>query len=296
MALAAESLLRSLVGVSAAVVNADRRGRVAGIVVTPAPGIGGRQLARNVASALMARFGMVVDPAAIIIGAASVETSSMTADPTASPLEPPSSRSRTSQAHGAPRTNGNGHAVPVAGEAAGPSGKADKGPADAMAFTTGTDSAVASQKPAGDSAVAGAASPSDFRTRGQAAMRVPRIDTIELTPVPTGLRCRVVVGVGGDRFVGIGDAAVDPAAQAELAARVTVDALRAARVTSDPIQFEGATIVRVAGQPHAVTALSFWTGSDFERRSGAEPVTASMAEAAARSVIRTVMSHLGELS
>ena len=273
IARAAEALLRSLVGVSTARVTADSRGRVAGIVVVPASGTAGRQIARNVASALMARFGLVVDPSAIIIGTGDADTSDRSdasttvAVPAGSPATP----------HGPGRngatelSNGNGHDDHGAshgerngnGVASSPLGRHDE-------------------------------TPSRNGRRADPGLSVPRIERVELSPVASGLRCRVTVSVGPDQFVGIGEAACEPMAEVELAARVTVDALRAARVPREPIQFEGATIARVAGHPHAVTALSFWAGTGFERRSGAEPVASSMAEAAARSVVRAVTAHMGE--
>jgi len=269
VARAAEALLRSLVGVSAARVNADSRGRVAGIVVVPAPGAGGRQIARNVASALMARFGLVVDPSAIIIATGDADTSekpdasTTVAVPAGSP-----SRHGPGQNGGITVSNGNGHD--------------DHGASHDDRYGNGAASSPAVRH-------------DDASSRnGRRADCVPRIERVELSPIASGLRCRVTVSVGPDQFVGIGEAACEPMTEVELAARVTVDALRAARIPREPIQFEGATIAKVAGHSHAVTVLSFWAGTGFERRSGAEPVASSMAEAAARSVVRTVAAHLGE--
>ncbi len=258
VARAAERLLRSLVGVSAATVNTDSRGRLAGIVVVPAPGMGPRRLARNVASALMAQFGVTVDPSAIIIGAPSSETSNRTGGDALAGATDGSGTSR--QHHGNwDATLRNGH---------GPAGDAASGRPD------GARVVIASPTPI--------------------AVPQPRIEHVELQAVETGLRCAVVLAVGAERFSSIAESGGTDAGEVALGARVAVDALRTARLPRQPMQLDDATLVDLAGQPHVVTALSFWTGSDFARRSGTEPVTSTVVEAAARSVVRIVAAHLDE--
>jgi hypothetical protein len=119
-----------------------------------------------------------------------------------------------------------------------------------------------------------------------------RLDSVEITNVERGLRCRVALSLSGETFTGVGDGPNRPADLTDLAARVTIDALRAARQPSQPMQLEGTATTVVGGQVHVVTAVSIWNGSDFDRVSGAQPVSGSPAEAAALSVIRSVAERL----
>jgi len=71
----AEALLRSLAGISAARILADATGRIREIRVVAENGSASRQIARDVASALLAAFGLAVDPDIVaVVDAATLDT------------------------------------------------------------------------------------------------------------------------------------------------------------------------------------------------------------------------------
>jgi hypothetical protein len=115
---------------------------------------------------------------------------------------------------------------------------------------------------------------------------LPSLFAAEVHELPGGrVRCHVTLEVDGETHVGIGDVNDRPGARLELAARVTADALRAARKPGLPVQVDGVTVAEVAGRAHVLVALGLWTGDEFEPRTGVATVEASFEEAAARAVL-----------
>lgn len=100
------------------------------------------------------------------------------------------------------------------------------------------------------------------------------------------LRCRTVLALGDHRYSAIAEVPDSPSAEAELAARVAVDALRAGGLTTAMLDGVGfitigktnycVATVREAGQPHP--------------RASAAPLTDSMAAAATAAVLTALGS------
>jgi hypothetical protein len=285
----AEALVRSLVGVAGVRIVAAANGTLREIVVVPDAASDGRQVIRNVTSALMARFGVDLHPDAITIAGPAADTPTQNGqhavlaplaagrrdvDPgasvavlkTASPARPAD--------RAWPVRNGNG-----ANGAAGHK-------------NNGTDHAETARAdvPDGPAAAAELAQVLSY-VRAHAPIR-PRLELAELVRSGSNWRCRVVVATGTERFVGVGDGEDGRIADIELAGRVAVDALRAARTPREPIQFEGAVLVDIAGRAHVAVSLSLWNGTDFDTIAGAAPVHGSPAESAAQAVIDSVAARL----
>lgn len=298
----AEALVRSLVGVAGVRIVAGPDGAVREVVVVPESESLGRQVVRNVTSALMARFGLDLHPDAITIAADPADTEHETGKPVAPAqnavgrLGPdrslPGRRSDSAPVRHDPASAGRNGAAP--------NGKASltrlpNGPAPNGGNGHGRNG-TAHVEPARngvtrDAGAPGPDAPARTGARTHAPAR-PRLELAELVRSGSNCRCRVVVAAGAERFVGVGDGEDGRIADIELAGRVAVDALRAARTPRDPIQFEGAVLVDIAGRAHVVVSLSVWTGADFDTIAGAAPVDGSPAESAARAVIDSIVAHL----
>ena len=320
----AEALLRSLVGIAAASVTAGPDGSLEKIDVVAEPGTGDRQLMRNVLSAIRARFGVALDPATISINPDRADNplpgrpgSATSAPPAATaatlaPAPPVGRPSGPVSGHADTATTGmNGSAASNGEHPSGTSGnRVHSGAADPAARANGLVPApdpgrhtnghsgagpngyAASSNGAHAQHVYGSTGTNGSIASNGAHAPPVRLEATELHRLDRALRCRVVVALGNERFVGIADALEDRPSEIDLAARVTIDALRAARTPRDPVHFEGAAFATVAGRQHVVVALRVWSGADFDSVAGAEPVNGSAAEAAARAVIRTVNARL----
>jgi hypothetical protein len=310
-----ETLLRSLVGVASASVTAAPDGSLQRIDVVAEPGTGERQLVRNVLSALRARFGVALDPASISINPDRADNApsgrpgpspGAKPAPPAAPLAPAAQLGRPSgpvSGHADTAITGsNGSAASNGDHASGTGNGVHRNAADPAARTNGLAPALDSGRLAGlDRPGIGNANGAHAHfpigangsngSNGAHANTV-RLEATELLRLDRALRCRVVVALGNERFVGIADALEDRPSEIDLAARVTLDALRAARTPREPVHFEGAATATVAGRQLVVVALRIWSGTDFDAVAGAEPVSGSAAEAAARAVIRAVNARL----
>ena len=294
----AEALLRSLVGVAAVRIVAGPNGALHEVVVVPESESLGRQVIRNVTSALMARFGVDLHPDAITIAAPAADTVDHR---NAAPQGPaPIAHDRHGSNGSAPaRERDQAPAKPVrpapdAVHGAGTNGGANAGTArnGANGHASNGSAPVEPRNGVARGPAAGheeAAALSNLRANTSVR---PRLELVELVRAGSSCRCRVIVAAGAERFVGVGDGEDGRMADIELAGRVAVDALRAARTPRDPIQFEGAVLVDIAGRAHVAVSLSVWTGSDFDTIAGAAPVHGSPAESAARAIIDSVVAHL----
>lgn len=287
----AELLVRSLVGVAAVQVHVGPDGRFM-LAVTPDGTTSDRQLGRNVLSALKARFGLDLEPAMITITAPPADTSRTHghAGATSAPASPrPVSADRAGPG---PSTNGSGSVRP---DAVGPR---------TYGSTNGTNGAAANggharngnashdEPPRATPHTPGTSVASHALGERPGAFPRARFQSAEFQRTPDSHRCRVVIWNDNTRFIGIADAQGRTVADIELAARATLDALRAAAPTHGPVRFEGIGITDVAGQAHIVVSLSLWAGHDFETIAGADPIRASAAEAAARAVLGAVNARV----
>ena len=263
---AAEALVRSLVGVAGVSAQADSDGLLSGLVVIPEPGISDRHIGRDVQSAIKARFGVSLDPGAITIAAPATETEKqhpLVPDWPVSSV-PADGRDRDNRPD-EPKRNGN-----------------DSG-SGRSALSSPTTEQVSSPSPG--LAETGALVPGHWSP-------LPALERATVEPLERGLRCRITIGLGDERFHGVAEAPAGFTAEAELAARVTLDALRSARTPPEPLQFLGVSLIDLAGRPHVAVSLALWKGNEFEPLAGAEPVRSSIADAAARAVLGSVLPYL----
>lgn len=355
---AAESLIRSLVGVADARVG-NGNGRIDNIRIVPRGNASPHQITRNVASAIMAHFGQSIDPATITVQAQMAETETygrdlqdqpVTAAPNDRPLNghaaangsadhspngsdshdpmtrphddvgngqradairfhadapaalhlqaPPAAPAATAQPVSQPSTPSFAPPAQPARTVSNGHPQAQTAPARVSSTATAQPAASAPARvaPAAPAYTAPVSTPAATvaMTNGNGHHASPRVrlESVEISNVERGLRCRVALSLAGETYTGVGDGPDRPADLTDLAARVTIDALRAARCPRQPMQLEGTATTVVAGQSHVVTAVAIWNGTDFDRVSGAQPVAGSPAEAAALSVIRSVAERM----
>lgn len=278
---AAESLLRSLVGVAGVSLKADANGVLRGVVIRPGPDVPAHRVSRDVLSALKARFGLSLDPDAITIIAPEADTEIQR--PTGREW-PDSSVTGTARDPDERKRNGN---VPATSESVVTSSAPD--PAAGSSGLPEQADHRAPDSPGGRTpprlgVVAGHVGPVSL---------LPQLESAEVDTLERGVRCRITVAVGDERFHGVAEATAGFTAEAELAARVTLDALRSARIPPDPLQFQGVALLDLAGRPHVAVSLGFWNGTEFEPLAGAEPLRQSVADAAARAVIGSLIAYMG---
>jgi hypothetical protein len=284
---AAESLVRSLVGVAGVSLKADANGVLREIVIVPEPGTSDRRLGRDVISALKARFGVSLHPEAITIAPPEAETDEQRAPRRDWPVSSIAPQGREAGALQR-QANRNGSKALATAIAAGLAGSGNAVAAPRGLSEPGSPGSAASPDPA----TAGS-HPEATDTRPAAQAGVPRLEQAEMEPIDRGLRCRITIALGDERFQGVAESAAGFIAEAELAARVTLDALRSARTPPEPLQLQGASVIDIAGRPHVVVSLSVWNGNEFEPLAGAEPIRDSIAEAAARAVLGSMIAHMG---
>lgn len=98
------------------------------------------------------------------------------------------------------------------------------------------------------------------------------------------LRCRVVLALDGHKYSAIAEVPHGPAAEAELAARVTLDALRAGALTA--ARLEGIGFTTIGDNTFLVAAIRDPSGT--APRASAAPLIESMARSATEAVLRVV--------
>jgi hypothetical protein len=283
----AEALIRSLVGVAGVRIGAAANGTLCEIVVVPDAASDGRQVIRNVTSALMARFGIDLHPDAITIAGPAADTPTQNGHARPAPhaagrqvVDPGAS---VAVQKTAPPVRPADRAWPVR------NGNGANGAASHK--KNGTSHVETARADVPDGPAAAELAQVLSYVRAHAPIR-PRLELADLVRSGSNWRCRVVVATGTERFVGVGDGEDGRIADIELAGRVAVDALRAARTPREPIQFEGAVLVDIAGRAHVAVSLSVWNGTDFDTIAGAAPVHGSPAESAAQAVIDSVAARL----
>lgn len=289
---AAEALVRSLVGVAGVSVKSDVDGALCEIVIIPEPGTSDRSVGRDVRSALKARFGLSIDPGTITIATPEADTEKQRPLDSVDPAWPGSSVSpQVRDGNGIPvGPNRNGD-VPGASESAvkrhDPEPLAGPKPGSTQARDRQSAAAPESEAAARMDVPAEPA-----HTRVGDSLSGPQLERVEMETLERGLRCRITIAAGDERFQGVAEAATGFTAEAELAARTTLDAMRSARMPREPVQLQGVSLIDLAGRPHVVVSLAVWKGDAFEPLAGAEPVGDSVAEAAARSVFGSLKVHM----
>jgi len=112
-------------------------------------------------------------------------------------------------------------------------------------------------------------------------LMLERVDVERHGPL---LRCRVTLRRGAQRYSAIAEAAHSATAEAELAARVTVDALRAGSLTEALV--DGVGMLTLGGTSYIVAAVR--DGANATPRASAAPLFDSMAWSAAAAVLHAV--------
>jgi hypothetical protein len=255
-----DRVLRALVGVvDYAVVRTGRR--VTGLNILRDPAVEEHQLVRNVVSGLGAGCGLrlVRESVRVFVDRASFDAA------LPAPVE----------AVPGPAASGSGN-----GRSLGP--EPLRAPA---AFRPGVyDSGLkVERKPLSQRAPVPASDRAEARP---AAAALPpsgdlRPDRLELEHRGATIRCRSVLVLGARIYSAIAEVPASATAEAEVAARVTLDALRAgALVTS---QLDGVGITSIHGTMYVVAAVREPGGG--VTRSGAAPIVDSMARAASAAVL-----------
>lgn len=317
-----DRLLRSLVGVLdyAATWSENRRLRRLDILKDAA--IEEHQLIRNVVSGLGAGCGIRLERSAVRVFACQkmFESLPQNDEPVAGThgrgsaprvqrpgvqghrsdtTAPPSAVRHVAEAHGG---NGNGHHPPAVTR------RAEDGPPSSPSAAAGTElPAPMVSRPAGAArpafqvidadATASAQSSREVRevregsgARPVRVVRAPeglgpiRLDQLELENRGVMLRCRVVLSAGEQVYSAIAEAPGGGTAEAELAASVTLDALRAGCLTTARMEGVGFTVIN--GRTYIVAALREPGSADV--RAGSAPVQESVGRAAVSAMLAAV--------
>ena len=276
-------LLRSLVGVADVSLIVTPDGKLRSVAVLRDGHVQEHQLARNVVSGLKAGFGLRLQPADVQVvldvaawqqrAAAEAERRvasepAQAAPAQASPIGP--------LANGAVHTNGNGKHASGNGNgnlASRPHGNGAAGLRRVRPVPVRVIKPVelqATPRPVTEPA------------RVSSTDQEPRLEGIDVERQGATLRCRVSVRVGERTYAAIAEVRDAPTAEAELAARVTLDALRAGGLTT--ARLDGVSLTMIGDVVYLVAAVR--TASATAARASAAPLVRTMAEAAAAAVLR----------
>ena len=277
LAARAERLVRSLVGITDVRLAWTARGTLHAVHLVRHPDTQQHQLVRNVVSGLKAAFGIELPGSAIHMHE---DASTL---PAPAPLEIPIAQPE-----------------PVAAVIEAPK-IAAHAPVKVVAAAGATRPSATATLPA---VVAERLPPADVVRRHEHArhiammtepivarpvetrLRVPRepveLDHIDVERHGKMLRCRIVLSVGEQKYPAMAEAADGPSAEAELAARVALDALRAAGAVG--ASFHGIGTITIANCNYLVATVR--DAADGVARAGAVPLLDSMAWSAALAVLR----------
>jgi hypothetical protein len=128
--------------------------------------------------------------------------------------------------------------------------------------------------------------------RPELAARQPRLELAEVVATRGSTFCRVVITVDGEKYTGVAELPDLEHDRLQLVARITVDALRSARIPREPVQFHGAAATDIGGRTFVIAVLRAWNGRAFDDLTGVEPVDDSPEEAAALAVLRAAASRI----
>jgi hypothetical protein len=311
-----DRLLRSLVGVDDLRPAFDANGALRTVHILRNDLVTDHQLTRNIVSGLHAALGIRVGSSAIRIYAdGAVFLTAVAALPPATGVhgpadshqaEPDTASSNGDVAHAAPAEgdrqgvraaamNGNGpaHHAPrhsngngVHPAAVARVSLAGQGNGAVNGRATGHNG---HSHAAGNGAGHTSAPLSSAARSAETAQAVPgalRLEQLGMDRHGPMLRCRVVLGSGERTFSAIAEVPDAPSAEAELAARVTLDAVRASAVACATL--EGVGLTQIAHETYVVIAIRA-AGRDAPRACAAR-LKDSVARAAAEAVLSTVAS------
>jgi hypothetical protein len=313
-----ERLLRSLIGVVDLRPAWDRSGRLGQVHILKDDQVQHHQLTRNVVSALQAGFGIRLDSlnvsiyveAPLFAAAVAQIRSYSTIEPDLraghgaanggpaaadvlaeayAPIEaavPPApvvhEVSTAPQARAPGAVHGNGVApagAPTAVLKAPSNGNGHALHANGNGQPAGANvkHAAASARPAADAVHAAAPAPESLM-----------LERLDVERHSGSLRCHVVLSLGSHRYSAIAEVPDGPAVEAELAATVTLDALRAGALTC--ARLDGVGFTSIGDTTYLVAAIRETTGT--AKRASAAPLVGSMA----RSAVLAVLSAVGPIT
>lgn len=311
-----DRLLRSLVGVADLRLAWDARGTLRSVHILSDAAVQPHQIVRNVVSGLSAGFAIDLDASAVRIcedrdqlpqadeaadpaasGSADTDAGESVPDsvavtaslPSADPAQDPTPASgQPAPSNGNGSHGGNGKRIEGA-----------DGNASGTAKGTGTHTGGGVQRPAARNGMAAVPRPVPSGADVLASVRGVRgrADAGEETGVPgvhglrlermdverhgAMLRCRIVLMLGEQSYSAIAEAPDGPSAEADLAARVALDALRAGDLTAASL--DGIGFITIGESNYVVAAVR--GGGTAAPRAGAAPLVDSMAWSAALAVL-----------
>jgi hypothetical protein len=318
-----ERLLRSLIGVADLRPAWDRSGRLGQVHILKDDQVQHHQLTRNVVSALQAGFGIRLDSLNVSIYAEAPLFAAAVAQVRSYPAVESDTRAGHGAANGVPAAAadaGAARAVTAPTEAAVPAeavmpagplkhdvsaapqasataavhrnGVAPGGAAVTVlhAPSNGNGSARHANgngQPAGENVKHATASSRhlDEASCGTASASESMVlERLDVERHSGALRCHVVLSLGAHRYSAIAEVPDGPAVEAELAATVTLDALRAGALTC--ARLEGVGFTSIGDTTYLVAAIRESTGTT--KRASAAPLVGSMARSAALAVLSAV--------
>jgi hypothetical protein len=284
-ALRLEAFLRSLVGVRDAAIRLGPGGRLERLSVVPAEGASERQVRMNVVSALLAGPGVAVD-ASVLAVVAALPGKGRADGPGSSGADDGDEADVPDASGGGPGAGAAVAGVPVVRSAAGPHAEAGFVAVPNRAGRAGR--VVPSPVRRGPGAVRVEMIPGAGAPGAVASGPCMRLVDVDLSAVEGQLRCRVVVGLGDESFMGVVETPDRPGARLEVAARAAADALRVARAPATALRVEGVAVTDLVGRPHVLVSIGLWAGDGFEAVPGVAAVGESWEEATARAVLNAV--------
>jgi hypothetical protein len=301
-----DRLVRSLVGVVDLAPSWNEHGRLTGVDILKHADVQEHQLVRNVVSGLGAGCGIKLSRDAVRVHVDASAFAQVSAAAAASAAPTPEAPPAATPA--AAKQNGNGKVHAAAnghgnGNGNGKDAGALKPPAGDAGRTNG-----AVRAPANDGTLAGRRQMALRNSvRQRAEDEAARINARALTPeervlLPAEsdrelslerihlerhgplLRCRVTLILDTHRYSAIAEVPDSPTAEAELAARVTLDALRAGALTDAKLEGVGFTTINDT----TFVAASIRLARANVARAGTAPLLDSMAYAATLAVLNAV--------
>lgn len=271
MAMRVDRLVRSLVGVVDVRCRWTSSGSISEIHLLKTGDVQTHQLVRNVVSGIRAAFGAEIDAARVHIhdDAAQLPALEEMPQPAAAKSELPLPHVGNDQ-----HESHNGNHKP-------------KGPpsSEPPAATNGTGAARRNGRAHARSLDGSSREPIAVRPT-ESVIALPDapivLDHIDVERHGAALRCRVALSVGGKSYTAVADTIDTPTAEAELAARVTLDALRAGGLSSAMLQ--GIGLITISDCAYVVATVR--DNGNGIPRAGSVPLLDSMAWSAALAVLR----------
>lgn len=289
-----DRLLRSVVGVTDLhFARGGASGSVTVVHVLRALHVQHHQIVRNIVSALQAAFDIdlehrhvhVHDTEDSFVSAAQQSGPALGSAPRVAALPAPAMvslptaapasllRIGNGQANGDDHGNGNGAAASAIVASNGKSSPAAASPAPGVR----SDRIHAEPRPLGEALT----KISELAVRGSASGQALQLERIDFEHHGVTARCRVQLTRGSQGFSAVAEAPDGPTAEAELAARVALDALRAAGLSTAELQ--GVGLVTLANTSFVVASVR--KNDEEAPLAGAAPLVDSIAWSAAAAVL-----------